>query len=50
MSLLETDSIQVIDEQKKDIESNTIEDNDSIDEGSGNVPTLDFGDITEVVL
>ena len=45
MSLLEISSIQVSDDQK---ENN--EDTDSTDEGSGNIPTIDFGDVAEVML
>ena len=45
MSLLKISSIQVGDDQKENSE-----DIDSTDEGSGNILTIHFGDVTEVVL
>ena len=47
---LEMDSLDFSDEQVEKSESNSIADTDNTDEGSGNLPSIDFGDIMEVIL
>ena len=49
MAELDIDSMDDSDKQKENNDSNIVEDTESVNEGSGNVPTVDFGNITEVV-
>ena len=49
MAELDIDSMDGSDDQKEDNSSTIFKDTESVNEGSGNVPTIDFGNITEVV-
>jgi len=49
MAELDLDTIDGSDNQKENNDSNIFEDTESVNEGSGNIPTIDFGNITEVV-